>query len=73
MGTLTEEQLERARKAFMNRDANKDGKLTVAEFSAAIEPFLTPNDFEQLLKEVNPNGDDEISWEEFLADYINDL
>lgn len=73
MGTLTEEQLERAEKAFKSRDTNGDGKLTVAEFGQAIESFFTPEDFQQLLTELNPNGDDEISWEEFLADYENDL
>lgn len=73
MSTLTAEQLKRARKAFESRDANGDGVLTVAEFTDAIKPFLTDEDLEQLLREVNPNGDGEITWEEFLADYENDL
>jgi Ca2+-binding EF-hand superfamily protein len=73
MATLTSDQLERARKAFSSRDANGDGTLTVEEFSAALKPYLTDESLATLLKEVNPNGDNVISWEEFLKDYESDL
>nr|WP_314493426.1 EF-hand domain-containing protein [uncultured Pseudomonas sp.] len=73
MSGLTDEQLARAKKAFESRDTNNDGKLTVEEFSDALKPFLSEESLAQLLKEVNPNGDDEITWEEFLEDYKNDL
>ncbi|MFK3776409.1 EF-hand domain-containing protein [Pseudomonas sp. NPDC089406] len=73
MSGLTDEQLARAKKAFQSRDVNNDGKLTVEEFSEALKPFLSDESLAALLKEVNPNGDDEITWEEFLEDYKNDL
>lgn len=73
MSKLTAEQRERAWNAFKYGDANHDGKLTVDEFTAALKPYLTDEDLEALLKEVNPDGDDEISWQEFLEDYENDL
>jgi Ca2+-binding EF-hand superfamily protein len=34
---------------------------------------LTDESLATLLKEVNPNGDNVISWEEFLKDYESDL
>ncbi|HWH87223.1 MAG TPA: EF-hand domain-containing protein [Pseudomonas sp.] len=73
MTKLTNEQVERAQKAFNQYDTNNDGRVTVDEFTEVVEKFLTPEDTEALLEEVNPNGDDEISWEEFLQDYENDL
>lgn len=73
MTELSKEQLERARKAFQSRDKNQDGKLTVEEFSEALKPFLTDATLAALIKEVNPNGDAEITWEEFLEDYKKDL
>ncbi|WP_166219966.1 EF-hand domain-containing protein [Pseudomonas atagonensis] len=73
MTKLTDEQRKRAKEAFNNYDSNKDGRVTVEEFTRVVEKFLTPETTAALLKEVNPNDDDEISWEEFLKDYENDL
>ncbi|WP_426119187.1 EF-hand domain-containing protein [Pseudomonas sp. DSP3-2-2] len=73
MSKLSATQLERVRADFKRLDKNGDGKLTVEEFTTAIADFLTPEDLKQLLAEVDPDKNDEISWEEFLADYENDL
>ncbi|WP_460046833.1 EF-hand domain-containing protein [Pseudomonas sp. S2_H01] len=73
MAILTSDQLERAKKAFSSWDTNGDKTLTVEEFSAALKPYLTDETLAKLLKAVNPNGDNVISWEEFLKDYESDL
>ncbi|WP_054086015.1 MULTISPECIES: EF-hand domain-containing protein [Pseudomonas syringae group] len=73
MTKLTEKQLARAREDFKRYDANGDKKVTVAEFRSTMEKYLTPEDFKALLAKINSDGNDEISWEEFLADYENDL
>jgi len=73
MSRLTAKQLERAREDFDRYDTDRDKKVTVAEFTAVVENFLTPEDLTKLLSEVNPDNNGEISWEEFLADYEKDL
>ena len=73
MSKLSATQLERLRKDFNRYDSNSNGTVTVAEFTTAVERFLTPEDLEQLVAEVNPDNNGEISWEEFLADYEKDL
>ncbi|KTC58903.1 EF-hand domain-containing protein [Pseudomonas savastanoi] len=73
MTKLTEKQLARAREDFDRYDTNGDKKVTVAEFSSTMEKYLTPEDFKTLLAKVNSDGNDEISWDEFLTDYENDL
>ncbi|WP_223486656.1 EF-hand domain-containing protein [Pseudomonas sp. A-RE-19] len=73
MSKLTDAQLERVTADFKKYDTDQDGIVTVKEFTQTVEKFLTPEDLESLLKEVNPNDDNEISWEEFLDDYEKDL
>ncbi|KPX02453.1 hypothetical protein [Pseudomonas savastanoi] len=45
----------------------------MAEFGSTMEKYLTPEDFKALLAKINSDGNDEISWDEFLTDYENDL
>ncbi|MQQ35013.1 EF-hand domain-containing protein [Pseudomonas sp. SZ57] len=73
MATLTDKQLARVREDFYRYDTNGDKKVTVAEFRLTMEKYLTPEDFEVLLAKINPDGNDEISWAEFLKDYESDL
>ncbi len=73
MSKLTDAQLERVTADFRKYDTDQNGIVTVKEFTQTVEKFLTPEDLESLLKEVNPNDDNEISWEEFLEDYEKDL
>ncbi|QBF25529.1 EF-hand domain-containing protein [Pseudomonas tructae] len=73
MTELTDDQLDRAKKAFDSLDSNCDGKVKVAEFVNIAERYFEKHEIEQLLKEANPNNDDEISFEEFLEDYKKDL
>ncbi|AVB22059.1 EF-hand domain-containing protein [Pseudomonas syringae USA007] len=73
MTKLTEKQLARAREDFDRYDTNGDKKVTVAEFGSTMEKYLTPEDFKALLAKINSDGNDEISWDEFLTDYENDL
>ncbi|KPY64339.1 Uncharacterized protein ALO46_01696 [Pseudomonas syringae pv. solidagae] len=73
MATLTDKQLARVREDFYRYDTNGDKKVTVAEFRLTMEKYLTPEDFDVLLAKINSDGNDEISWEEFLKDYENDL
>ena len=73
MTDLTSDQLERAKKAFNTRDVNGDGTLSVDEFSAVLEPWMTEAEIEEYLKVANPNGDSVISYEEFLEDYKRDI
>ncbi|MCA5971417.1 MULTISPECIES: EF-hand domain-containing protein [Pseudomonas] len=73
MATLTDKQLARVREDFYRYDTNGDKKVTVAEFRLTMEKYLTPEDFDVLLAKINSDGNDEISWEEFLKDYESDL
>jgi Ca2+-binding EF-hand superfamily protein len=73
MATLTKEQATRAMKEFHSYDTNQDGTLSVKEFTKALRPFLAEEDLATLLKEMNPDGDDKISYAEFLAAYKHDL
>lgn len=73
MPVLTEEQLQRAKDAFHARDKNGDGTLTVGELSDALKRFLSDKTVDQIIGKINTDGDGEISWDEFLRDYENDL
>lgn len=73
MRTLTKEQLKRAEGAFNFLDSNKDETLLVEEFREALKPLLTDEELDAWLKEVNPNGDNVITYQEFLEDYSKDL
>ncbi|MBB2888768.1 MULTISPECIES: EF-hand domain-containing protein [Pseudomonas] len=65
MSELTAAQL-RAKKAFEEKDLNKDGLVTVDEFKEAFS-YLSPERLKQLLEVVNRNDDNEISLDEFLG------
>lgn len=65
MSKLTAAQLKHLETTFKKKDLNKDGHVTVEEFKEAFN-YLSPEDLKQLLEIVNPDNDDEISFEEFL-------
>lgn len=73
MKKLTKEQLKSLKLQFQRYDKNEDGKLTVAEFSKAVEHYYSPETFKQLLRELNPDNNDKITWKEFLDDYKKDV
>lgn len=73
MTTLTAEQLARVKKEFESYDTNQDGTLTVEEFTEILERFLTDDTLKDLIRELDPNRDGIISYEEYLNDYIKDL
>lgn len=69
MGSLTQQQLENARADFLEYDANDNGRVSVEEFTLVMIQYLSAGAVESLLTLVNRDGDDEISWEEFLAEF----
>ncbi|MET1069895.1 MAG: EF-hand domain-containing protein [Pseudomonas prosekii] len=69
MGGLTQQQLENARADFLEYDANDNGRVSVEEFTLVMIQYLSAGSVESLLTLVNRDGDDEISWEEFLAEF----
>lgn len=69
---LSDEQLQRVLGELARQDLNGDGRVSVKEFSDAIGPYLTDADLKALLKKVNPNGDAEITFAEYLKDYYLD-
>jgi Ca2+-binding EF-hand superfamily protein len=69
MGSLTQQQLENARADFLEYDANDNGRVSVEEFTLVMIQYLSAGSVESLLTLVNRDGDDEISWEEFLAEF----
>ena len=71
---ITVEKLEIARQDFERNDENQDGRLTADEYRRALDGYGIPKEtIDKALNELNPDGDDEITWFEFLADYVNDV
>ncbi|MCO7627493.1 EF-hand domain-containing protein [Pseudomonas fluorescens] len=70
---ITVEKLENLRSDFIRHDRNKDGKLTVREYEQAMAPYTSPETLAALVKELDVDNNAEITWFEFLADYVNDV
>lgn len=70
--TLSDEQLQRILSDLVEKDKNKDGEVSLSEFSAAISPFLTDEDLKTLIAKINRNPDDQITFKEYLTDYYLD-
>jgi Ca2+-binding EF-hand superfamily protein len=71
--TITVETLENLRKDFVRYDQNQDGKLTVREYEQAMEPYTSPETLAEAIKELDLDNNNEITWFEFLTDYVNDV
>lgn len=72
MSKLTEKQKKEIAENIARYDTNKDGKVSVEEFTTFIKPYLTPEVFKQVLARFNTNKDGEISLEEFESEREND-
>ena len=56
--------------AFKMFDENKDGKISISELKRVFKSSMVSNDedkqvWEQIISEVDKDGDDEISYDEF--------
>ncbi|WP_339448800.1 EF-hand domain-containing protein [Pseudomonas sp. EA_5y_Pfl2_R50] len=70
---ITVEKLETLRNDFVRYDRNNDGKLTVREYELAMEPYTSPETLANAVKELDVDDNAEITWFEFLTDYVNDV
>ncbi len=61
------DQPKHQKKAFEEVDANKDGKISLDEFKAAL-PKLDPAKAEEIFKKKDANGDGSISADEYNAE-----
>ncbi|WP_411391822.1 EF-hand domain-containing protein [Pseudomonas sp. MPB23] len=71
---ITVEKLEIARSDFERNDENRDGLLTADEYRRAMTNYgISDNSIDQALNEMDPDHNGEITWFEFLVDYVNDV
>ncbi|MDY4299598.1 EF-hand domain-containing protein [Pseudomonas salmasensis] len=71
---ITVEKLEIARRDFERNDANHDGLLTADEYRQALKGYgVSDNTIDEALNELDPDHNGEITWFEFLVDYVNDV
>jgi len=63
------------RDCYKNGDKNKDGYLSKQELKAALQDFtgemITKCEMDELLDDMDPNGDGKITYEEFISGSIN--
>lgn len=74
MATLTEDQMSEHKEAFMLFDRRGDGKIESAQLGEVLRSLgLNPTqaDVKKALKEVDPNGNKRISFEEFLPIFLS--
>lgn len=70
---ITVEKLENLRNDFIRYDDNHDGRLTVLEYEQAMERFTSPETLAALVKKLDVENNADITWFEFLSDYVNDV
>ena len=70
---LSNENLEKLKKAFLAMDKDRNGSLTVAEIKDAFKKTNTPipNELDDLVKSIDVDGTGEIQYLEFLAATID--